>query len=124
MHALGIGWALWNAKSPIAVAFLLHVPWDETNRKIRWTLDLVDSDAKPVRVPMNLNEEPQQVHVENEFIVGRPPTIKPGSQINVPFAINIGPMPLSPDMTFEWVLRIGNQSWHAPFATAPAAVAG
>jgi hypothetical protein len=113
-----------HSGTPTAVAFLLHVPWDEANRKIRWSLDLLDSDGQPVRVLMNPNEEPQPIHIENEFIVGRPPQVKPGSPINVPFAVNLGPTPLRPDSTFEWVLSIGEQVWRAPFATHPAAKAG
>ena len=118
LHALGIGWT--HTSSPItapsAVAFILHVPWSETNRKIKWTLDLLDADGKPV-VLQTGPESFTNVHMENEIEVGRPPGTKPGSEINVPFAVNITPMPLEPDHTFVWVLKVGDREWRAPFAT-------
>ena len=104
--------------APSAVAFILHVPWDETNRRFTWTLDLLDADGKPVVLPT----EPGKftaIHMENQIEVGRPPGIKPGSSINVPFAVNITPLPLTPDQTFVWVLRVADREWRASFATRP-----
>ena len=121
LHALGIGWTQTSSPmtAPSAVAFILHVPWDETNRRLTWTLDLLDADGKPVVLP----SEPGKftvIHMENEIEVGRPPGIKPGSSINVPFAVNITPLPLGANQTFVWVLRVGDREWRASFATRPA----
>jgi hypothetical protein len=118
LHALGIGWTKTSSPitAPSAVAIILHVPWDETNRKLRWTLDLFDADGKPVV----LQTEPEKfsgIHIENQIEVGRPPGVKPGSSINVPFAVNIAPLPLPADQTFAWVLRVGDREWRASFAT-------
>jgi hypothetical protein len=120
LHALGIGWAQTSSPvtAPSAVAFILHVPWNETNRRVRWTLDLLDADGKAVVVQTG-SESFTSVHIENEIEVGRPPGTKPGAAINVPFAVNMSPMPLSPDRTYVWVLRIGEREWRAPFATRP-----
>ncbi len=120
LHALGIGWSL--APSPLtapsAVGIILHVPWDETNRKIHWTLDLIDGDGRPVQLPTGAGSS-GVIHLQNELEVGRPPGTKPGSPINVPFAINIGPMPLAADSRFEWVLRVVEREWRTSFATRP-----
>ncbi len=104
---------------PSAVAFILHVPWDEANRRLKWTLDLVDIDDNPITLQMRPDAGPEPVHAESEFVVGRPPQIKPGSEIDVPFAFNVGPMPLASDSTFVWVLRVGEQSWRETFTTLP-----
>lgn len=120
MHALGIGWQQTSSPltAPAAVAFILHVPWDETNRKIKWALDLLDGDGKPVVLPTGPGSF-TAIHMENEIEVGRPPGVKPGAFINVPFAVNLGPMPLAPDKTFEWVLAVQDKKWRLPFATRP-----
>lgn len=120
LHALGIGWQhTTSPTAPAAVAFILHVPWDQTNRKIKWTLDLVSGDGKPVVLPTGPDTF-APIHMENELEVGRPPGIKPGSAINVPFALGFGPMPLAPGATFEWVLKAGASEWRVPFTTRPA----
>jgi hypothetical protein len=120
LHALGIGWQ--NTSSPVtapcAVAFVLHVPWDETNRKIKWVLDLFDADGNPV-VLQTGPENFTPLHMENELEVGRPPGIKQGSAINVPFAVSFGPMPLRADSTFEWRLKVSGKEWRVSFATRP-----
>ena len=118
LHALGAGWNVTSSPltAPSAVAFILHVPWDETNRKFRWTLDLIDADGKPVILPTGPDSF-TTMHVENEIEVGRPPGVKPGSPINAPFAVAITPIPLPADQTFVWVLKVRDQEWRAPFAT-------
>ena len=120
LHALGIGWTHTGSPltAPSAVAFILHVPWDETNRKIKWTLDLIDADGKPV-VLQSGPETFSSVHMESEIEVGRPPGTKPGASISAPFAVNVTPMPLPPDRSFVWVLRAGDREWRASFSTRP-----
>ncbi len=120
LHALGIGWSQTSSpiSAPSAVGFILHVPWDETNRKIRWTLDLYDADQKPVIIPIGPDQF-RPLHVENEIEVGRPAGIKPGASLNVPFAVNVSPLQLAPDKTYVWVLKVGSQEWRVAFATRP-----
>jgi hypothetical protein len=120
LHALGIGWTHTGSPltAPTAVAFILHVPWDETNRKIKWTLDLLDADGKPVLLQTG-PETFSGVHMEDEIEVGRPPGTKPGAAINAPFAVNVTPLPLAPDRSFVWVLKVAGREWRASFATRP-----
>ena len=120
LHALGIGWSVTTSPmtAPSTVGIILHVPWDETNRKIKWTLDLIDGDGRPVQLPAGPGNA-TSIHMENEIEVGRPPGIRQGSAINVPFAVNVGPMPLPAGTTFEWVLRIDPKEWRTAFATRP-----
>jgi len=120
LHALGIGWSHTSSpiSAPSAVAFVLHVPWDETNRRIRWMLDLLDADGKPIIFPTGPDQF-RPMHVENELEVGRPPGIKPGSSINAPFAVNIPSLQLAPDASYVWVLTVGEKKWRLPFVTRP-----
>jgi hypothetical protein len=120
LHALGIGWSHTSSpmSGPSAVGIIFHVSWDETNRRIRWTLDLLDADGNPVQIPDGAGGT-QGIHVENDPEVGRPPGIKPGSAINVPFAIVLPPFALPPDNRFEWVLRVDNKDWRTAFSTRP-----
>ena len=103
---------------PSAIGIIFHVSWDETNRPIHWTLDLLDADGQPVQMPDGRGGT-QGIHVENDLEVGRPPGIKPGSSINVPFAIVLPPLALAPDSRFEWVLRVDARNWRTAFATRP-----
>lgn len=120
LHALGIGWTHTSSPvtAPSAVAFVLHVPWGETNRKIKWALDLLDADGNAVVVQSG-PERYTSLHMEQEVEVGRPAGTKPGADINVPFAINLTPMPLPADRTFVWVLTVGERKWRVPFTTRP-----
>jgi hypothetical protein len=120
LHALGVGWSHTSSpmSAPCAVAILFHVPWDETNRKIRWTLDLLDADGKPVVVPSGPDRF-GPMHVENEIEVGRPAGVKPGASLNAPIVVNVTPLQLAPDASFVWVLKVGGKEWRLPFATRP-----
>ena len=120
LHALGMGWTHTASPltAPMAVGIIFHVPWTETNRKIKWTLDLVDADGNPVKLPTPTGNT-AAVHIENQLEVGRPAGIKQGSEINVPFAVAIGPMPLPADSTFVWVLTAENTQWRVSFSTRP-----
>jgi hypothetical protein len=68
--------------------------------------------------------EGQPLRVEGGFEVGRPPGVKPGVALDVPLAINFGPIPLEPDTQFVWKLSINGESedyWRVPFRTRPRA---
>ena len=52
--------------------------------------------------------------------MGRPPGVKPGTSIDVPLAITVGPLPLPPGGRYEWRLSINEEShedWRLPFST-------
>jgi hypothetical protein len=62
------------------------------------------------------------LHVEQTIEVGRPPGMKAGSSIMFPFVVNLGPMPLQADQTYEWRLAIDDEKsdeWRATFVTRP-----
>jgi hypothetical protein len=124
LHLLGGGWTFVGPDpTPTAIALIISVSWDLTNRQHRWRLELVDSDGNPVTVTTPLEHE-EPVALEGVFEVGRPPGTPQGTDLNVPVAINLGPLPLESGTRYEWRLTINTESdedWRLPFNTRPRA---
>src|SRR5438445_573964 len=103
---------LWNetgpAPSPSALAAIVEVDWDETNTEHTLLFTLVDGDEQPVMVQTPTGQQP--LRVEAKFSVGRPPQAKRGSSFNMPFAVNIGPLPLQPGKVYVWRCRINEET--------------
>ncbi len=122
LYVMGGGWTETGpAPAPSAIAAIIEVPWDQTNRQHRLRFALVDGDDQPVMVPTPTGFQPLEVGVE--FDVGRPPGSRPGSSFNVPFAVNIGPLPLQPGKIHVWRCFIDNETdeqWRVTFTTRPA----
>jgi hypothetical protein len=52
LYISGGGWNITGPDpSPSAVALLFEVPWDRTNTKIRFTVELLTTDEQPVMQP-------------------------------------------------------------------------
>jgi len=111
LYVLGGGW---NQLVPdqsvnMALAVLLGVPWDQTNRKVQIAATLMTEDGQQVQV------EGQDVGVTGEFEVGRPAGLKPGSNINVPLALKFNGITL-PAGGYRWEVQIdGTLMATAPF---------
>jgi hypothetical protein len=121
LYILGGGWSIRAPEPvPMAIALYVQVPWDRTNEQHAWALELLDADGQPVLVGED-GEEP--VRVEGGFEVGRPPGLKPGTPIDVPLAINFGPLPLEPGGRYEFRLAIDGETdedWRLAFSTRTA----
>lgn len=118
LYIMGGGWSMTGpAPTPSALAIKVEVPWNETNRKHRLKVELMDSDHRPVLVPMQEGQAP--LVISGDFEVGRPAGMLPGTPIDVPFAFNIGPIPLPPGKRFVWKLTIDDikDEWHVAFST-------
>src|SRR5579859_4636166 len=116
----GGGWSS-CAPGPVScsVALLFHVPWQDTNEKISFSLRLVDEDGHPVTQPGPQGQLPVQVNGQLE--AGRPPGLAPGTEIAVPMAFNTM-LGLPPAGRFSWVLDVDGESaddWHLSFTTRP-----
>jgi hypothetical protein len=122
LNILGGGWSITGPDpAPHAIAMLIQVPWDQTNRAHQFRLELLDADGDPVMVPTPDGEQP--LFIEAGFEVGRPPGVKPGTPLDVPFALNLGPNPIPPGGRYEWRLTIDgehDQDWSLAFSTRPA----
>jgi hypothetical protein len=120
LFVLGGGWSVIGPDpTPSAIAAKIDVPWNDANVKHQWQLALL-SDGQPFVIEMP--EGPQPLVLEGEFEVGRPPGLRRGTPIDFALAINLGPLPLPPDSTFEWRLTIDgetNEDWTLPFFTRP-----
>lgn len=106
LYVLGGGWThLWlpgfpgTPPIPFAVAVGMKVPWDLTNRKSPWQLEVRDADDQPVQ------SEPV---AWGEFEQGRPPGLRPGADQRVVFSIPIG-MEFPEAGRFVYVLRVGDR---------------
>lgn len=109
------------APSTFAIAVLIEIPWDETNRRHVLRLELVDSDGQPVMIPTATGQ--CRVEIDGGFEVGRPPGLRPGTSQTVPLALNIGPVPLAPGREYVWRCSVNGASeegWRLPFSTKPA----
>lgn len=123
LNVLGAGWALTGPQPiPFAIAGIIEVPWNETNRKHAWRFELVDLDGNPVIVDTHEGTAP--VAIEDAFEVGRPPGIRSGAYQPYPVAINSGPIPLEAGSHFEWRFSIDGETredWRLAFSTRPEA---
>ena len=123
LYILGGGWSVTGPDpTPSALAIALKVPWVEANERHEMRVELLDSDGGPVVVGPD-PDEARPVVIESQFEVGRPPGLKPGTPIDLAFAVNLGPVPLPPGGRYEWRLSIDGYSeahWHAAFSTRPA----
>ncbi len=126
LNLIGGGWSITGPEpSPFAIAVLFDIPWDRTNEKHRFRLELVDLDGEPVMT--ETPEGSQPLFVEGEFEVGRPAGIKRGTSLPVPVALNLGPQQFPGGGRYEWRLEVNGETdedWRLPFSTRPAGSSG
>jgi hypothetical protein len=121
LYILGGGWSVTGPPAQFGIAILIEIPWDQTNQKHPWKLELLDSDGAAVLVQTPSGEQP--LVFQGELEVGRPPGLKPGTPIGVPLAINLAPLQLEPSSRYEWRLSIHGQTdenWRVTFSTRSA----
>ena len=119
LYILGGGWSITGPPAPSAIALLVEVPWDQTNRRLEWRLELVDSDGYPVLTPAGEGGE-NPILMGGDFEVGRPPGTPHGAPIGLPLALNLSPLPLDPNHRYEWRFTIDGESqdgWRLAFST-------
>lgn len=87
LYGQGIGWTNAIADRPMqfAIACLIIVPYDETNKKHSGKIQLVTDDGYGYP-----SDNPLEAGFD--FEVGRPPGMRPGEEQTVPFAVKIGGM--------------------------------
>jgi hypothetical protein len=121
LTVVGGGWSITGPDPvPFGIAILVHVPWDQANRRHLLRLELLDTDGKPVVIDTEDGDETPIVFFDDiEFEVGRPAGIKPGTPLELPLSINSGPLPLDPGGRYEWRLSIDGETdddWRLPFS--------
>jgi hypothetical protein len=92
LYVLGGGWTRLqaNTAADVALAIVVHVPWDRSNQKIRLEAVLRDDDGSAVEL------DGATVVAGGEFEVGRPPGLKQGERINFPLVISFNGIALPP----------------------------
>jgi len=107
---LGAGWdqvpVVGQTITPHAVVAMVHVPWTDANRKHSMKFDLIDEDNAPVQT-VDPAGSPVPVTVDAEFEVGRPPGVRPGSDLLATFTFTVAPgLPLVEGKSYSWVCNI------------------
>jgi hypothetical protein len=126
LYISGGGWTITGpAPVPTGIAVILGVPWDRANVQIQFTLRLLQEDGQPVLQEGPVGPTP--LEIGGQFEVGRPPGVRPGSPLDVPLAINMGPLLLQPNSRFSWELMVDGEThadWHLAFSTRALPTAG
>jgi len=110
----GISWV--TSGAPISLAVLVHVPWDQANQKINYTLELHTQDG-----PLNvLGPDGQSAVIggSGEFEVGRPAGHLRGAALDVPLAFNLASLTV-PAGRYVWRLTINDENrddWAVAFS--------
>ncbi len=105
LYVLGGGWShLVASEVPVtmALAVLIEVPWDETNRRHQVHAALLDDDGAPVEV------EGLPVEARAPLEVGRPVGVRPGISLNAPLALSFYGLTLQ-EGGYVWQLQINNE---------------
>jgi len=78
----------------------LEVAWTEANAEHHWELFLEDEDGQPVI--FDTQQGPSPVELRGDLSVGPVEGLLPGTSLDVPMAINFGPMPFKTGSRFTW----------------------
>lgn len=117
----GGGWSLTSTPTPpSAVAVQLQVPWGEANRKVKFSLRLVDADGNLVLQPGPTGSMTPLL-AEGDIEVGRPPGMPEGSMLDAAFALNMPSLLLRPNQQYVWELRLNGateEDWRLTFRTS------
>jgi hypothetical protein len=120
LDVIGGGWSMMNAQGPFGffVAALFQIPWDQTNAKHKFRLELLDADGRGVPIPSG-----ETVRAEGEFEVGRPAGLRPGTPVDAPLVVPFGPLELD-EGRYELRLTIDDETkedWFLAFTVRHAA---
>jgi uncharacterized protein DUF6941 len=90
LDVIGSGWSMMRAAGPFGffVAALFQIPWDRTNQKHAFRLELLDADGQPVTTP----DGSEVIRIDGEFEAGRPAGLRPGTPVDAPLVVPFGPL--------------------------------
>lgn len=107
LYVMGGGWSRLftpNQPSNMALAVKLTIPWNEANRLREIAVRLFNEDNEPVP-----NEQGETIELLGSMDVGRPPGLRPGSNLDATFALQFRNINLDPGGYF-WELRVGEKA--------------
>jgi hypothetical protein len=105
LYVLGGGWTRLKPHIPVrqSLGIVVHVPFDLTNHPLKLHVQLLDDDSNTVGLGGN------EVKVDVEFEVGRPPGVKHGETINFPLALDFDGLALEPG-GYVWQSEVDGES--------------
>jgi hypothetical protein len=117
LYVLGGGWSLCGPGPFVhALAIKLGVPWDQANRRHIVRGVLLDEDSEVVQV----GDSAAELSFESHFEVGRPAGLPGGTHLDVPLAVNFGPISLPPGRGYGWSITVdGDEVERVVFRTRP-----
>lgn len=122
LYVLGGGWSVTGpAPTPSAVAIKVSVDSHEFNSSHHWELFLEDADGEPVR--FETPEGLQIIEVRGDFAATAPDDVPVGTPVDVPIAVNFGPIPLADSSRYTWRMVIDGETLPGglvSFTTRPA----
>jgi hypothetical protein len=122
LDVIGGGWSMMNAQGAFGffVAALFQIPWDQTNQKHTFRLELLDADGQGVPTP-----DGETIRAEGEFEAGRPAGLRAGTPVDAPLVVPFGPLVLD-ENRYEIRLTIDGETkedWFVAFTVRQTASA-
>ena len=121
LYILGGGWSVTGpGPTPSAVAVKVSVDRHEFDKEHHWELFLEDADGKLLTI--DTPEGPQSIEVRGDFSASEPEGVPLGTPVDVPIAVNFGPIPLATGQRFTWRMVINGEALpgaSASFTTRP-----
>ncbi len=109
LFILGGGWSVTGPDpTPSAVAIKVGVDSHEFNVPHHWELFLEDADGQQVR--FETPEGSQIIEVRGDFSATAPPDVPVGTPVDVPIAVNFGPIPLGDGERYTWRMVVDGET--------------
>ena len=122
LYIMGGGWSITGpSPTPTAVAMKIEVDSHEFDQPHHWAMWLEDADGRPVLVETDRGQMP--IEVAGDFSVATPTDWPSGTPLDLPLAVNFGPLPLPTGQRFVWRVSIDGETpvgGLVSFATRPA----
>jgi hypothetical protein len=112
-NMLGAGAFPFNAPR-IALAVVVTVPYDQTNRNHTLEVRLEDEDGGllsigPPKIGPGLDDVSEPGKIAGQFNMGRPPFLQPGDTQLMPFAVNVDGQPFASPGAYSFVFSIDGE---------------
>jgi hypothetical protein len=117
LYILGGGWSyVWPAqpRAPVMIAIAVHlsIPWSMANQRLNLDARLVTEDGEQV------SQEFGEVRAQGQIEAGRPPGVRQGAPLAVPFAIQFPALQLDYG-GYAWEIEVnGRVLSRLPFQVA------
>lgn len=115
LYALGVGWNTISAPAVpffhdrVGIGVLVRVPYTATNQQHSLVVWLEDADGAKMPIGDAPDGEGKIDEFRIEFNVGRPPTLSPGDEQVVPFALQINNLPFDQLGSYRFVFSVDGE---------------